>query len=334
MSINLTSDVSKLWLRRFSKLTCLSTLCLIFAGGMVTSTGSGLAVPDWPLSYGMLFPPMVGGVFYEHGHRMIASTVGLLMLIMTVWIHFADERTWIKKLAYFGLAAVIIQGLLGGLTVILFLPTPVSVAHGVLAQTFFILTIVIAYSYSKERSLKKFQKKDYNSTFIKYLISFIVLIYLQLIFGAIMRHTGSGLAIPDFPKMGGEWFPTFNNAMLNTINTWRFDNDFDLVTMEQIVYHFIHRFMALIILLAVCILNFIGSQCYESNKLVKRTIMYLNVAILIQILLGIITVLTLKSPVITSIHVVNGAVILGLTVLLLLRSTPLNIKDLKVQIIP
>ena len=118
-------------------MTALSTLFLIFAGGMVTSTGSGLAVPDWPLSYGTLFPPMIGGVFYEHGHRMIATVVGFLTLCLAVWLWFKEERQWVKVLGLCCLGAVIVQGLLGGITVLFYLPTLVSVAHGVLAQTFF-----------------------------------------------------------------------------------------------------------------------------------------------------------------------------------------------------
>ncbi|MCA9400806.1 MAG: COX15/CtaA family protein, partial [Candidatus Omnitrophica bacterium] len=137
-------------LRIFSKITCLLTLFLIFAGGMVTSTNSGLSVPDWPLSYGTWFPPMIGGVFYEHGHRMIASLVGFFMLILTIWIGFKEQRQWVRYLAIAALGAVVIQGILGGMTVLFFLPTPISVSHAVLAQTFFLLTIFLAYSQSNE----------------------------------------------------------------------------------------------------------------------------------------------------------------------------------------
>src|SRR3990167_821475 len=82
------------WLRMFAKLTCFATLFLIFAGAMVKSTDSGLAVPDWPLSYGMFFPPMVGGVFYEHGHRMVAATVGFMTLCLAIWLGVQEPRRW------------------------------------------------------------------------------------------------------------------------------------------------------------------------------------------------------------------------------------------------
>src|SRR6478672_1465752 len=87
-------DATPQWLRRFTKFVALSTLFLIFAGAMVTSTGSGLAVPDWPLSYGMLMPPMVGGIFYEHGHRMAAAAVGFLTLVLAFWTWRTEPRRW------------------------------------------------------------------------------------------------------------------------------------------------------------------------------------------------------------------------------------------------
>src|SRR4029077_9654181 len=104
------------WLRRYTKLVAASTLFLIFVGAMVTSTGSGLAVPDWPLSYGMLMPPMVGGIFYEHGHRMAASAVGLLTLALALWTARTETRAGVRRLAWAALAAVILQGVLGGIT--------------------------------------------------------------------------------------------------------------------------------------------------------------------------------------------------------------------------
>ena len=110
------------WLRRFTKFVAASTLFLIFAGAMVTSTGSGLAVPDWPLSYGMLMPPMVGGIFYEHGHRMIAATVGFLTVLQAIWLQVRARKRFLKILGWSAVGAVIAQGVLGGLTVLFLLP--------------------------------------------------------------------------------------------------------------------------------------------------------------------------------------------------------------------
>src|SRR5688500_5578535 len=138
------------WRHRFAVATVAATLALIFIGGLVTSTGSGLSVPDWPLSYGMLMPPMVGGVFYEHGHRMAASFVGLLTLILAVWTARVEARPGVRRLAWSALWAVVAQGVLGGLTVLLYLPPAISVAHACLAQTFLCLTIALAYATSRE----------------------------------------------------------------------------------------------------------------------------------------------------------------------------------------
>src|SRR5437762_11708156 len=121
--------MTPLWLRNFTKFVTAATLFLIFAGAMVTSTGSGLAVPAWPLSYGRLMPPMVGGIFYEHGHRMIATSVGILTVILAVALYRREKRAWVRRLGYGAFAAVVLQGVLGGLTVIFLLPTAVSVAH-------------------------------------------------------------------------------------------------------------------------------------------------------------------------------------------------------------
>src|SRR3954463_15523843 len=102
------------------------TLVLVVAGALVTSRDAGLSVPDWPLSYGKLMPPMEGGVRYEHSHRMVATTVGLLTIVLAVWLWRIDPRRWMRRLGLVALAVVIAQGLLGGMTVIFMLPKPVS----------------------------------------------------------------------------------------------------------------------------------------------------------------------------------------------------------------
>src|SRR5216117_3362962 len=110
------------WAYRFCAALAGCTLFLIFVGGLVTSTESGLSVPDWPLSYGRLMPPMVGGIFYEHGHRMVATSVGILTVILAVGLYRREKRAWVRRLGYGALAAVVLQGVLGGLTVLFLLP--------------------------------------------------------------------------------------------------------------------------------------------------------------------------------------------------------------------
>jgi len=293
---------------------------------MVTSTASGLAVPDWPLSYGMLFPPMVGGVFYEHGHRMIAAAVGFLTLILAFWLGFSREEKWLKILGFCALGAVILQGVLGGVTVLLMLPPAVSISHAVLSQTFFIITIVIAYGLSKGRNSRSFLNAEGFPKFEKSALILAVFVYLQLIAGALMRHTQSGLAIPDFPTMGGTFLPFFDQSMLSTINQWRFDMNLEPVTIGQVIIHFIHRIIAAIITALVIFLNYRAFKLRIGDLKILSTLFILDVLILLQLTLGIYTIWSVKQPLITSLHVMTGAAILGISALLTLQSAPVSIK--------
>src|SRR5262249_11481261 len=131
-------------LHRFAVATAGATFVLLFLGGLVTSTGSGLAVPDWPLSFGQVFPKMQGGVLFEHGHRLFASLVGTLTVILALWTVLKEQRPGVRVLGLLALFAVILQGVLGGVTVLYKLPLAVSVTHACLAQTFFCLTVTLA----------------------------------------------------------------------------------------------------------------------------------------------------------------------------------------------
>lgn len=183
-----------MWLNRFSRFLAFATYLLIIAGGLVTSTGSGLSVPDWPLSYGSFFPPMIGGIRFEHSHRLIAGSVGLLTLGLMAAILRAEKRAWLKRLGMLTFGAVILQALLGGITVIYLLPTFVSVFHACLGQTFFCLIVSIALFTSPLWT--KTEPADFpgSSWIHRILATTTVLIYLQLILGAVVRHTaGNGV---------------------------------------------------------------------------------------------------------------------------------------------
>ena len=141
-------------LRLYTRFVVLSTAVLIFAGGLVTSTGSGLSVPDWPNTYGwnlFTFPldKMVGGIRYEHSHRLIASGVGFLILVLAAWLWRVESRPFVRRLGYVALAAVVTQGILGGITVLWYQPDPISIAHASLAQIVFCLTVAIALFTSR-----------------------------------------------------------------------------------------------------------------------------------------------------------------------------------------
>src|ERR1700676_848315 len=122
------------------------TFLLIIAGALVTSNDAGLSVPDWPTSFGSWYkiPRLVGGVKFEHTHRMIAQVAGLLTLILAIWTWRVEKRRWLRILALAAVGTVIAQGILGGLTVLFYLPPAISSAHAALAQTFFCVVVLIA----------------------------------------------------------------------------------------------------------------------------------------------------------------------------------------------
>ena len=174
--------------------TAVATFFLLLAGSLVTSTDSGLAVPDWPLSYGMWFPPMVGGIFYEHGHRMIAAIVGMLIAALAIWLWRSEPRRWVRIIGYTAVTAVVVQACLGGATVLLLLPPAVSIAHACLGQTVFCLVVCLAWATSSAWSVRpvRIEAQGASSSPL-WATTIAVVAALQLMFGAIIRHTGGGL---------------------------------------------------------------------------------------------------------------------------------------------
>jgi cytochrome c oxidase assembly protein subunit 15 len=176
-------------LHRFATLTAVSTFFLIIAGALVVGNEAGLAVPDWPLSFGTWMPAMEGGVFYEHGHRMVATTVGVLTTILALWLWRRESRRWMRRLGWIALAAVVVQGVLGGITVLYRLPAPVSITHACLAQLFFCLTVSLALFTSRSWDAPGEPIEDHDSPAFRHLCAAATLgIFLQLIFGAALRH--------------------------------------------------------------------------------------------------------------------------------------------------
>ena len=178
-------------LNRFAILVACATFFLIIAGALVTSHDAGLATSDWPLSNGQVFPKMVGNLFWEHGHRMVATTVGLLTIVLMIYILRREQRLWVRKLGIFALLAVIAQGLLGGLTVKLMLPLAVSAAHATLAQLFFCTTVSLAVFTSRSwMQAETLPPEEKGSVPLRYLCTAaLVTIFLQLIIGATLRHS-------------------------------------------------------------------------------------------------------------------------------------------------
>jgi len=179
-------------LNRFAILVACATFFLIIAGALVTSNDAGLATSDWPLSNGQVFPRMVGNLFWEHGHRMVATTVGLLTIGLMVYTLVKEKRNWVRKLSIVALAGVIAQGLLGGLTVKLMLPLAVSAAHATLAQLFFCTTVSLAVFTSKSWIEANPIGEEKDNVPVRYLCTAaFVTIFLQLILGATLRHSAT-----------------------------------------------------------------------------------------------------------------------------------------------
>jgi len=293
-----------LWLHRYARLLVAATFLLLAAGGMVTSTNSGLSVPDWPTTYGhqmFSFPldQMVGGIFYEHGHRLIASSVGLLTIGLVVFLWRVETRRWLKRLGWLALAAVILQGLLGGLTVIFLLPDAISISHAGLAQIFFSLTVAIAVFTSAWWRQPATDPVD-DPRLRRRLVLLTSMVYAQILLGATMRHTGAGLAIPDFPWSYGRVVPPFWNV--------------------PIALHFAHRMGALLITL-VALLNasYIWRRHGRRPELV-RPVWGLVAALALQVALGALVVLSGKQPIINTLHVATGATVLVTSLMLTLRA--------------
>ncbi|PON19323.1 hypothetical protein C2W62_03315 [Candidatus Entotheonella serta] len=293
-----------LWVHRFAVLTACATLGLIFVGGLVTSTGSGLAVPDWPLSFGQVFPPMVGGVLYEHGHRLVAAFVSVLTVTLAVLLSNWEPRAWVRRLGLGALAAVLIQGSLGGLTVLLRLPTSVSVTHACLAQVFFCLTVTIAVCTSPRWLSSREVGAETTGLSLHVLTRVTVgLVFGQLLLGALMRHTGAGLAIPDFPLAFGRIIPPFES--------------------QGVLIHFLHRAGALVVAIAISwtvarVLSVFGSEAQ-----LRRPALALFALLMLQLTLGALAIWTQRAVTPMTAHVAVGAAVLATSVMLALRTTRL-----------
>ena len=181
-------------MHRFAVLVACATFCLIVAGALVTSNEAGLAVPDWPLSYGSLTPPWVGNIRFEHGHRVVAATVGMLTICLVVWLSRREPRRWVRRLGLIALGVVVAQGILGGITVLFFLPIPVSVAHACLAQAFFCMTVTLALATGRRWQRPVARIPDPQLPTLGQLATVTTAsVYLQLIMGAALRHKGFGI---------------------------------------------------------------------------------------------------------------------------------------------
>jgi cytochrome c oxidase assembly protein subunit 15 len=377
------NDVIPRSLHRFAFLTALATLGLVGIGGLVTSHGVGMAVPDWPNTYGynMFFFPFskwVGGIFYEHSHRLVASGVGLLTIILALWLqghrarplmrwgglfllmlglgtgvvrptHWSDAFVlvvtglaslaasfvwprcepgppalrWLGIIAFF---AVVLQGVLGGLRVVLF-KDQIGIFHATLAQLFLALICAITLFTSRwwqrrgRRTEDREQKPEGRGQRTEggnagnlqpILLGASVLILLQLILGATMRHQHAGLAIPDFPLAYGKLWPATDAASVVRYNQQRLEiTSYNPITAGQIILQMVHRLMAVAILGAVVVGAWSArSKLGSKHVLSKGTLVWLGL-ILLQVLLGAATIWSNKAADIATGHVMVGALSLA-----------------------
>src|SRR4030095_4040412 len=178
-------------LNRFAIIVACATFFLIIAGALVTSNDAGLATSDWPLSNGQVFPRMVGNLFWEHGHRMVATSVGILTIVLALYLFFKEKRRWVRRLGGIALAGVVLQGLLGGLTVKLLLPLWVSSAHATLAQLFFCTTVSLAVFTSRSWHQAPSLEENGQPPLRHLCTIALVAIFVQLILGATLRHSAT-----------------------------------------------------------------------------------------------------------------------------------------------
>lgn len=353
------------WLTRYAWLCAAATLGLIGMGGLVTSRGAGLAVPDWPTSYGynMFALPIhlwQGGIFYEHTHRLWATVVGTLVVFLTRWLggyrsrpalawiglgevmaglmlvwlkpdlkgagHFlagiggvvlAAAAVWARnepapgRLPTLGWAAfwlVQLQGLLGGLRVV-WLADELGVIHGVLAQGFLLLLVVIAVQSS--RWWRELTRPDTPRT-VRALFGVATgLVVLQLVLGAAMRHRHAGLAVPDFPLAYGRIWPRLDAGAIADYNRRRIEvHAARPIAVADVVLHMSHRVGALAVLLAVGAAWWHARRRLPSGDPARRGAAVWLALVGTQFALGALTVWTNKAADVATLHVVVGSLAL------------------------
>ena len=304
---------STIWLNRFAWFTAFATLLLICSGGMVTSKGVGLAVPDWPTTFGynmFLFPASkwIGGIFFEHTHRLIASTVGLLTIILAAWLWFVDPRRWVRILGIAAIGAVILQGVLGGLRVTM-LKDEIGIFHACLAQAFFGLVVIIALVTSRSWRAPA-AVAGRGKSLLGVALTTTIFIYLQLALGATMRHQHRDLAITDFPTAYGQWIPDTNAAAIAKINATRDTIAMSDVSAAQIWLQMAHRFGA--VLVAIGVIWFFVSAHREKIFPLRGLSTAWLIGVLVQVTLGAWTIWSNKAADVATTHVAIGATLLGL----------------------
>ena len=312
--LRITRSTNNPALALFALFTVFATVALIGIGGLVTSHGVGMAVPDWPTTYGynmfaFPFSYWVGGIFYEHSHRLVASVVGFLTMTLAAWLWLKEERRWLRWLGVIAFVAVVVQGILGGLRVTL-IKQELGIFHATLAQLFLLLLAAIAFFLSKSwaRLTARRQSVPLHSAFRPLVFFSTAAILFQLILGATMRHQHAGLAVPDFPLAYGELWPSTDPEFIREVNAKRLDSrEFNPITPAQIHLHMAHRLTALLIFSFVAGCAVLVRKTAAGRGHLRKFVDGWMVLILIQAGLGAYTVWSNKAADIATAHVLVGA---------------------------
>jgi cytochrome c oxidase assembly protein subunit 15 len=299
----------------YAVLTAVAAFILLLSGGLVTSKGVGMTVPDWPNSYGynmFLFPfsRWVGGIFYEHVHRLIASGVGLMTIILAVSLWMTEPRKWVRVLGYIAVVTVIVQGVLGGLRVTMILDE-LGIFHGMLAQAYISLLVVIAIATSKAVANGGARWRWHAPGLMRWAVVLTILVYAQLALGATMRHEHAGLAIHDFPLAYGQIWPMVSVEQLAAINVQRIASGEVPTTIGYIHIQMLHRLMAIVLAVLFIVYAWKARGAAMGVRIASRWWVAL---VIVQIALGAWTIWSNKAADITTAHVAVGALILFLGV--------------------
>jgi cytochrome c oxidase assembly protein subunit 15 len=316
MSSDFSVPTASPWLARYAKLVVVAAFWLIFTGGHTTTSGAGMAFPDWPLSNGSLNPNGWLTNFFmllEHGHRLTAGLVATMVCILSVWVF--TRRAALPRgafsLSVWAVIGVFAQALLGGLRVILD-PQGIAATTGAIATTFRVLhgcfaqvelMLVVALAAMLSPLLPRLTARPDFRKIARLAWITAAVIFLQLIVGAGMRHLGAGLAIPTFPLTAeGGVMPKVHNAFVDL--------------------NFTHtRLGALVVTLSVLWLAARTLKLGSGEMRLVRPAWLLLALVAGQLALGMLVIWHLRPPIITTLHVVNGAAVLATAVLLAVRAS-------------
>ncbi len=268
----------------------------------MTSTGSAMAVPSWPLDAGRLIPQQWGaGVLFEWGHRVIAGTVSILTLTLALWVWMAERRAWVRYTALAAFALVVVQAVLGGITVLFDLPLALAVTHAMTGQAFFCLMVAMAlFTNPRWETMTPVARVSGRPSVTVLAATTTGIIYLQIIVGALMRHMHAGLAIPDFPLAFGHLVPPMFSV--------------------PIAVNFAHRCGAVVVTAMVLWTVARVLRQYGDEPALRRPALGLLVLLAIQIGLGAATILSRRAVIPTTSHVAVGAAVLAACLALTLRA--------------